>query len=234
MTKFYLFLFSLLVTINVSCLAQFTASDLNHLHNTAAYKGGKDELARVLAKNIRFPQGNFMSKKLVTIVGVLKIDRKGEIVEVGTLHKADESYTAAFKNVVEKTKGKWEATNDTAKYFYAVIPVQFNYMDSGYTLFDANKLAYFQETIVVTVAGARGAFAGLYEKYESELITQVNELSKKEAYSEAVKPMAELVNLQPLHTGYYDPLIGLLKKAGNTAEAAHYEQVKALLAGQNQ
>ncbi|MER2996983.1 hypothetical protein [Pontibacter populi] len=232
MTKFYLVLISFLITINVSCFAQINSADLKRLHNTAAYKGSQEELFKVLAKNIRFPQRAVMSNKLVTIVGVLKIDRNGQIVEVGTLHKADENYTDAFKNIVEKTKGKWEATNDTAKYFYAVIPVQFNYMDSGYTLFETNKPAYFQETIVVTAAGTRGAFTGLYEKYESELIAQVNELSKKEVYSEAVKPMIELVNLQPLHIGYYDPLIGLLKKAGNNADAAHYEQVKALLSGQ--
>ncbi|NEM98587.1 tetratricopeptide repeat protein [Pontibacter burrus] len=229
MTKLYLSLLTFLLIFSLTCSAQISSSDISTLHNAATYKGGYDELIKLLAKNIKFPQKAVMDGKLVTVIGVLKTDRNGEILEVGTLHKVDDNFTEAFKNVIRKTNGKWQPTNDTSKYFYAVIPVQFSYHESGYTLIETNKPAYLQETIVVSLAGRPGAFTGMYEKYESDLVAQVNELYNKQAFTEAIRPMMELVNLQPLHPSYYDTLITLLQKTGNTAEAKHYEQVKALL-----
>lgn len=232
MPKTYFLLLALIFTLNANCFAQISSSDLKLINNTAVYKDGKNELVKVLAKNIRLPQGAVADRKLITVIGIIKIGKTGEIVDIGTLHKVDDVYLEAFKNVIVKTKGKWQVSNDTANFFYAVIPVQFDYQNSGYTLFETNKPSYFHETIVLTIAGRPGAFAGVYENLESDLVTQVNELYKNADYTEAASQMAKLVNLQPLHTAYYDSMIDLLHKTGRTDEAQHYEQVKKLLSNQ--
>ena len=227
--KIYFLVFAFIVCSKVTGNAQISISDVKLLTNAATYKGSKEDLLKLIAKNIRYPKDALLSNKLGTVVGIIKISSSGDIIEVGSLNKADAAFKEAFVQVAQKTNGKWVPSNDTAQFFYAVIPVQFTLHESGYSLLEMHKPAYFQETIVSTVAGRPGAFNGLYEKLENSLVTEVNEMVRNEDYNKAITHLIELVNLQPLHTGYYEPLISLLQKTGNPIDAEYYEQVKNLL-----
>ncbi|RAU82442.1 hypothetical protein [Pontibacter arcticus] len=221
-------IFTLTLFFN-TCFAQISLQDLNSLHNAASYTGSKNELIEVFSKNVRYPKAAFSAKKISTIIGVLKISRSGDIIETGALNKADEVFVNEFNRVAKTTKGKWKVTNDSAEHFYAVIPIQFNLHEAGYDLSTEKMPSFFQDVVVITAVGASGAFQQLYEKKEGALAMKVNELVQKEAYTEAIIPMTELFNLQPFHTGYYEPLISLLNKAGKSTDYEYYLRLKNML-----
>src|SRR5690606_6347319 len=99
---------------------------------------------------------------------------------------------------------------------------------SGYTLHTGKVPDFFQQEIVVTAVGVPNGKTGLYEKLEGAYVAQVNELVQMERYPEAIQALEELVNLQPLHPAYYEPLITLHEKIGNAAEAEYYRLVRNL------
>lgn len=236
--KLYLLLFLLSCTYS-AVKAQISASDIAQLHQVAHFKGGHENLLKYLAKNVHYPAIAHRANKMGAVVGVIKIAKNGEIVAVGTLNKADPMLKAEFERVVPLIKGKWTATNDTAQFFYTVIPVQFRVIGGGYTLNSDLKPAYFQETIVISASGVAGRkeamaleqkSAGVYQQLENDLVAQVNTYVQQENFEEAIKTLEELVNLQPLHTAYYQPLISLNKRIGNELEAAYYREVVRLFA----
>jgi tetratricopeptide (TPR) repeat protein len=211
-----------------ACLAQLTASDVRQLHNAARYTGSEEDLLKILGKNIRYPAAAQRADKMGMALFVLKISRDGKIVETGTLNKSLPEFKEAIGRAADMTKGKWAASNDTAQFFYAVFPVLFTIYGSGYTLHTAKVPDYFQGTVVVTAVGVPNAMNGLYERQESDYVTRANNLARMERHTEAIQALEELVNLQPLHTAYYEPLITLHEKIGNATEAEYYRLVRNL------
>ncbi|MCP2043705.1 lipopolysaccharide assembly protein LapB [Pontibacter sp. HSC-36F09] len=219
-----------------ACLAQFTASDIRQLHNAARYTGSEEDLLKILGKNIRYPAAAQRANKVGTAVGVIKFSRSGDVVEFGTLNKAFSEFKKEFERMVPLIKGKWTATNDTAQFFYAVIPVQFKIIGVGYTLNSDLKPDFFKETIMTIASGVprdkmdavEKQAVGVYQRMEDELVAQVNAYVQSENYTEAITAMEELVNLQPLHTAYYQPLITLHERIGNEQEATYYREVVQL------
>lgn len=232
----------LLLLLNCTCAiatAQISTKDVVQLPNAAIYSGSQDDLIKTLATSIRFPALSYRASRVGTVVGVIKFSRSGDIVEIGTLNKAFPEFKKEFERVVPLIKGKWTATNDTAQFFYAVIPVQFRVIGVGYTLNSDLKPAYFQETIVTSASGVSSRkeamaleqkSAGVYQQVENDLVVQVNTYVEQENFEEAIKTLEELVNLQPLHTAYYQPLISLHERVGNEQEAAYYREVVRLFA----
>jgi hypothetical protein len=233
--RLQLFLF-LICAASASCLAQISDSDVTQLRNVAQYTGSQDELIKTLATSIRYPALAQRANIIGTAVNVIKISRSGEIVEVGTLNKAIPELKQEFERIAPSLKGKWAATNDTAQFFYAVIPVQFSIVGQGYKLNSDLKPDFFQVTVVITASGvsrdkieaAEKSGAEVYQRRENALVTQVNEYVQADNYAGAISVLEELVNLQPLHTAYYQPLIALHERIGNEQEAAYYTEVMQL------
>lgn len=211
-----------LFTASFSCMAQIDVEDVLQLKNTARFEGGQDEYSKLFAKNLRYPIDAQRNNKIGTVIGVIKIARNGDIVETGSLNTSDKLFKDEFKRLAQLSKGKWTATNDTAEFFYAVIPLQFKFQGSNYTLEETHKPAYFQETIISTAVGRPTGWEGVYSELEREYVEKVNTGIEKGTYTESIKALLELINLQPYHLNFYEPLIMLYRETGQLKQEAYY------------
>jgi len=221
---FFLFFFGV-----KACFGQIALTDLQQLHDTALYKGGQEELAKKLANNLRYPLEAMKSGRVGTVLGVIKLSNKGKILATGTLNKADENLKREFERVAKLTENNWAASDDTFSVFYAVIPVEFRLDGKQYMANFSKRLACFREPVLISGFSTPATYSEPISKIEQLYVSRANKFVQKEKYDKAIEALEYLLNLQPLFVPYYQNLVMLNKKAGNSSEAAYYRQLLQLI-----
>ena len=226
-TKLYLLLFLFWGT--TACFAQISLDDLEHLHNSAKFQGTPKDLMDLLGRNIRYPSTAMRAGKVGTILGVIKVSREGKVIGTGTLHNADAEFKDEFDRVARLTEGKWIPAHDTAVVFYAVVPIEFRVEHRLYKAELSDSPSYFSYPILIKAHRTPAIPYDPISKHEERLSKQANEAVKEEKYEKAIRLLEQLINLQPLHSPYYQNLAKLHIKVGNTYEAAYFEKLAQLL-----
>jgi hypothetical protein len=209
-------LFSL---ISETCLAQLTVSELRQINNTPQFKGGEQAFRIHFMKSLRYPMAFSKKQEACTILGVIKVSKKGKIQKITSLNKVPEPFLDEFIKAAKLTAGKWKPTNDTSDSFYTVIPVEFSYQGAKYQAnFDYAPKFFKEATVVIAYPQASPNEYTADSRYIEKVIALVSE--KK--YPEAIEIMELLLSRQPLNPDYYSMIIDLYTKSGIKEQADFY------------
>jgi hypothetical protein len=214
-------LFSL---IHKACLAQITVSDLANLNNVPQFEGGEQALHRHFLMSIRYPMMLNNSQEVCSILGVIKISKKGEIEEVGTLNKVPEPVKDEFVRAAKLTAGRWKPSNDTSDFFYVVKPIEFSYSGANYHVNFDKMPKFFKEPMTVVAYSKASSDNASQNNYtpDSRYIEMVNALISEKKYPKAIEIMEYLLSRQPLNPDYYSIIIDLYGKSGIKEQADFY------------
>jgi hypothetical protein len=220
-------LFSL---IHKVCLAQITVSDLRHLNNVPQFKGGEQAFSKHFLMSVRYPMTLMRNPEFCSVLGVIKMSKKGKIEEVGTLNKVPKPFKDEFVRAAKLSAGKWKPSNDTSDFFYTVIPIEFSYAGANeHANFD-HVPKFFKKPIVVVAYSQ--AVPKSYTP-DTRYIERVIALVSEKKYPEAIEIMELLLTRQPLNPDYYSMIIDLYAKAGLREQADFYSALLEILSNKN-
>lgn len=210
----YFFLFSLISHIG---LAQINVNDLKQINNVPQYQDGEQALERHFFKSLRYPMEFIRNPIVCTILGFIKVSKNGKIEEIGTLNKVPKPFKNTFIEAAKLTDGQWAPTNESADFFYVVIPIEFSYEGVNYTTNFNNKPKSFCKALKVKTFSPTNSY-----KDDSKYLEKIDEFISKEKYQKAVETIEFLLSRQPLNMDYYKKIIELNTRLGKKEETAYY------------
>lgn len=213
------------------CLAQVAVNDLKQLRNVAQYKDGDEALYKHFSRLTRIPREIMSNPDVCTVLGFIKVNKRGSIEEIGTLNKVPNSIKNQFIEVAKLTEGNWMPSNETAEFSYLVLPIQFKFRGADYEVDVSNVPKYFKESLVVV--GYLPANSFINYKDDSKYLKKVEDFIAKGKNDNAIEVMEYLLSRQPFNTTYYRKAVDLYMKAGKKEEVEYYTTQMEVLADKN-
>jgi hypothetical protein len=200
MKKRAIFFFNFLIAINIAH-SQIEINDLKELNNKAEYAPGQDVFREIVAMHLRYPLDFASNPKICTMLGVLKISKSGEIVDCGSINKVAEAFVRQLINVSKQLKGGWVFPDDSASYYYVIIPMTFRFSSSSYLPDLSNQPDYFIPGIVCVMFGDSRI------KDNDYYLARINKAFSRNKHKKAVKTIELLLEREPLNIDYINLMI---------------------------
>ena len=222
MSKLRLFLFLLLVVIQIACYSQSNDKLKNTASSRFQYKGYKS-LQDYIRRNTVFLEEAARNTG-VMIAGIL-VDKNGNVSKVFTFNSLETSVDKSILDLLEKTEGHWKQVEDTIKYNKIdtiIVPIVFRFIGTEYKIDRANcKLIVQKEVEIIKLINGQPVSIINYESTKS-LIKKYDNAFAKGNYDEASDILKDLVKREPLNSDFYSKLILVNVRQGRKFGACNY------------
>lgn len=179
------------------------------------FKGGEAGLNDFLGQNLLYPILSQENKSTGYSITGITITPDGNIIDISTINKIDDSIEKNIYKVLQNTKGKWLNCDTISKNqtFYIQIIYTYENFPNSYLVKQINDKYNFLKPVVLTALA--------WEKTElpnttESITTNLDEKLKKEAYKEALKYINELIRRNPFSKELYQKRISINTKLNNT------------------
>jgi hypothetical protein len=166
------------------------------------FNGGELGLTEYLIQNLLYPVLSQENKSTGYSITGITITPEGEIFDISTINKIDDSIEKNIYKVLQNTKNRWLKSDTISKnqtFYIQIIYLYENSNDSPVFKL-VNDKYNFLEPVVLTALG--WGKTKLPETKES-ITTKMEEKLKKEEYSDALNYINELIRRNPFSKELY-------------------------------
>mgnify|MGYP006289464525 CR=1 FL=1 len=224
------FAFSMILSFSILCYSQSNKSEfyekgINRYHH-ANYKSFR----QYLQHNLIFPEEAANMEVTGVLMAGLKLDSKGEIVQVFTLNSLYPSIDKHVRNLFDSSQGHWEAISDTIdsrNLSVVIVPIIYTFGKLDYKIHRENFKLPVAQRVVLKVY-SNGNLGPSRYKEKKTLMRKYHRLFKREKYYKARMIIKELITREPLNMKYYEELVKIEFKLGNNEIACqNYNFIKS-------